>query len=79
MKTDGNGVINVNLKDGNAGDSVVKFTGDIYAKTNESSINLALKGKNSQWTGRSLNESADSENVAASTCGLKTVLPGLIR
>ena len=61
LKTDGNGVINVNLKDGNAGDSVVKFTGDIYAKTNESSINLALKGKNSQWTGRSLNESADSE------------------
>ena len=61
LKTDGNGVINVNLKDGTAGDSVVKFTGDIYAKTNESSINLALKGKNSQWTGRSLNESADSE------------------
>ena len=61
LKTDGNGVINVNLKDGNAGDSVVKFTGDIYAKTNESSINLALKGGDSQWTGRSLNESADSE------------------
>ena len=61
LKTDGNGVINVNLKDGNAGDSVVKFNGDIYAKTNESSINLALKGKDSQWTGRSLNESADSE------------------
>ena len=61
LKTDGNGVINVNLKDGKVGDSVVKFTGDIYAKTNESSINLALKGKDSQWTGRSLNESADSE------------------
>ena len=61
LKTDGNGVINVNLKDGKVGDSVVKFTGDIYAKTNESSINLALKGKDNQWTGRSLNESADSE------------------
>ena len=61
LKTDGNGVINVNLKEGNAGDSVVKFTGDIYAKTNESSINLALKSEDSQWTGRSLNESADSE------------------
>ena len=61
LKTDGNGVININLKDGNAGDSIVKFTGDIYAKTHESSINLALKGEDSQWTGRSLNESADSE------------------
>lgn len=61
LKADGSGVINVNIKDNNAGDNVVKFTGDIYAKTNESSINLALKGKDSQWTGRSLNESADSE------------------
>ena len=65
LKTDGNGVINVNLKDGKVGDSVVKFTGDIYAKTNESSINLALKGKDSQWTGRSLNESADSEKCGS--------------
>ena len=61
LKADGSGVINVNIKDNNAGDNVVKFTGDIYAKTNESSINLALKGKDSQWTGRSLNESADIE------------------
>ena len=61
LKADGSGVINVNIKDNNADDNVVKFTGDIYAKTNESSINLALKGKDSQWTGRSLNESADSE------------------
>ena len=61
LKADGSGVINVNIKDNNAGDNVVKFTGDIYAKDKESSINLALKGKNSQWTGRSLNESADSE------------------
>ena len=61
LKADGTGVINVNIKDNNAGDNVVKFNGDIYAKDKESSINLALKGGDSIWTGSSMNESADSE------------------
>ena len=61
LKADGSGVINVNIKDNNAGDNVVKFNGDIYAKDKESSINLALKGADSIWTGSSMNESADSE------------------
>ena len=61
LKADGTGVINVNIKDNNAGDNVVKFNGDIYAKDKESSINLALKGADSIWTGSSMNESADSE------------------
>ena len=60
LKADGTGVINVNIKDNNAGDNVVKFTGDIYAKDKESSINLALKGADSIWTGSSMNETADS-------------------
>ena len=61
LKADGSGVINVNIKDNNAGDNVVKFNGDIYAKDKESSINLAFKGADSIWTGSSMNESADSE------------------
>ena len=60
LKADGTGVINVNIKDNNAGDNVVKFTGDIYAKDKESSINFALKGADSIWTGSSMNETADS-------------------
>ena len=60
LKADGTGVINVNIKDNNAGDNVVKFNGDIYAKDKESSINLALKGADSIWTGSSMNETADS-------------------
>ena len=61
LKADGTGVINVNIKDNNAGDNAVKFNGDIYAKDKDSSINLALKGEDSIWTGSSMNESADSE------------------
>ncbi len=56
LKADGTGVINVNIKDNNAGDNVVKFNGDIYAKDKDSSINLALQGKDSSWNGRSLYE-----------------------
>ena len=60
LKADGTGIVNVNIKDNNAGDKVVKFNGDIFAKDKDSKINLALKGAKSSWTGSSLNESADS-------------------
>ena len=60
LKADGTGIINVNIKDNNAGDNIVKFNGDIFAKDKDSGINLALKGTESSWTGSSLNESADS-------------------
>ena len=60
LKADGTGIVNVNIKDNNAGDNVVKFNGDIFAKDKDSGINLALKGAESSWTGSSMNESADS-------------------
>ena len=60
LKADGTGIVNVNIEDNNAGDNVVKFNGDIFAKDKDSGINLALKGAESSWTGSSLNESADS-------------------
>ena len=60
LKADGTGIVNVNIKDNNAGDNLVKFNGDIFAKDKDSGINLALKGAESSWTGSSMNESADS-------------------
>ena len=60
LKADGTGIVNVNIKDNNAGDNVVEFNGDIFAKDKDSGINLALKGAESSWTGSSMNESADS-------------------
>ena len=67
LKTDSNGIINANVKDGAAGDGIVKINGDIYTKSVASydrwddettitatTINLALKGADSFWNGRSL-------------------------
>ena len=69
LKSDGNGVINVNMKDGKEGAGIVKIDGDVYTKSAEthdywedettstsSTVNLALKGKDSTWNGRSLYE-----------------------
>ena len=69
LKSDDNGVINVNMKDGKAGAGIVKIDGDIFTKSAESydywedettstssTINLALQGKDSSWNGRSLYE-----------------------
>ena len=73
LKSDDNGVINVNMKDGKAGAGIVKIDGDIFTKSAESydywedettstssTINLALQGKNSTWNGRSLYEVTSS-------------------
>ena len=73
LKSDDNGVINVNMKDGKAGAGIVKIDGDVYTKSAEtydywedettstsSTINLALQGKNSTWNGRSLYEVTSS-------------------
>jgi len=67
LKSDDNGVINVNMKDGKAGTGVVKINGDVFTKSAESydywedettsttsTVNLALQGKDSRWNGRSL-------------------------
>ena len=67
LKSDDNGVINVNMKDGKAGIGVVKIDGDVFTKSAESydywedettsttsTVNLALQGKDSRWNGRSL-------------------------
>ena len=69
LKSDDNGVINVNMKDGKAGTGVVKINGDVFTKYAESydywedettsttsTVNLALQGKDSSWNGRSLYE-----------------------
>ena len=69
LKSDDNGVINVNMKDGKAGTGIVKIDGDVYTKSAEtydywedettstsSTVNLALQGKDSSWNGRSLYE-----------------------
>ena len=69
LKSDDNGVINVNVQDGKAGAGIVKIDGDVYTKSAEtydywedettstsSTVNLALQGKDSSWNGRSLYE-----------------------
>ena len=69
LKSDDNGVINVNMKDGKAGAGIVKIDGDVFTKYAESydywedettstssTVNLALQGKDSSWNGRSLYE-----------------------
>ena len=73
LKSDDNGVINVNMKDGKAGAGIVKIDGDIFTKSAESydywedettstssTVNLALQGKDSSWNGRSLYEVTSS-------------------
>ena len=69
LKSEDNGVINVNVEDGKAGEGIVKIDGDVYTKSAESydwdedettstssTVNLALQGKDSSWNGRSLYE-----------------------
>lgn len=69
LKSDGDGVINVNMKDGKAGAGIVKIDGDVFTQSKESydywedettstssAVNLALQGKDSSWNGRSLYE-----------------------
>lgn len=69
LKSDDNGVINVNMKDGKAGAGIVKIDGDVFTQSKEtedywgdeptstsSTVNLALQGKDSSWNGRSLYE-----------------------
>ena len=69
LNSDDNGIINVNVKDGKAGEGIVKIDGDVYTKSAEtydywedettstsSAVNLALQGKDSSWNGRSLYE-----------------------
>lgn len=79
LKSDDNGVINVNMKDGKAGAGIVKIDGDVYTKSAEtydywedettstsSTVNLALQGKDSSWNGRSLYEVTSSGDDSTS-------------
>ena len=73
LKSDYNGIINVNMKDGKAGAGIVKIDGDVFTQSKEtedywgdeptstsSTVNLALQGKDSSWNGRSLYEVTSS-------------------
>ena len=75
LKSEDNGVINVNMKDGKAGTGIVKIDGDVYTKSAEtydyweeettsttSTVNLALQGKDSSWNGRSIYEVTSGDN-----------------
>ena len=75
LKSDDNGIINVNMKDGKAGAGIVKIDGDIFTKSAESydywedettstssTVNLALQGKDSSWNGRSLYEVSSGDD-----------------
>ena len=79
LKSDGDGVINVNMKDGKAGAGIVKIDGDVFTKSKESydydddettstssTVNLALQGKDSTWNGRSLYEATSSGDDSTS-------------
>ena len=79
LKTDSNGIINANVKDGTAGDGIVKINGDIYTKSVASydrwddettitatTINLALKGADSFWNGRSMYNASVAGNDTTS-------------
>ena len=79
LKSDDNGVINVNMKDGKEGAGIVKIDGDVYTKSAEtydywedettstsSTVNLALQGKDSSWNGRSLYEVTSSGDDSTS-------------
>ena len=79
LKSDDNGVINVNMKDGKAGAGIVKIDGDVFTKsaetydwdedetiTTSSTVNLALQGKESSWNGRSLYEATSSGDDSTS-------------
>lgn len=73
LKSDDNGIINVNMKDSKEGAGIVKIDGDVFTQSKESydyweeettstssTVNLALQGKDSSWNGRSLYEVTDS-------------------
>ena len=75
LKSDDNGVINVNMKDGKEGAGIVKIDGDVFTQSKESydywedettstssAVNLALQGKDSSWNGRSLYEVTSGDN-----------------
>ena len=79
LKSDDNGVINVNMKDGKEGAGIVKIDGDVFTKSAESydewddettstssTVNLALQGKDSTWNGRSLYEVTSSGDDSTS-------------
>lgn len=78
LKSDDNGVINVNMKGGKEGAGIVKIDGDVYTKSAEtydyweeettstsSTVNLALQGKDSSWNGRSLYEVSSGDDATS--------------
>lgn len=79
LKSDDNGEINVNMKDGKEGAGIVKIDGDVFTQSKESydywedettstssTVNLALQGKDSSWNGRSLYEVSSDDDSTSS-------------
>lgn len=75
LYADGNGRITVNMKDGKAGGGKVNLKGDIYTESittddddwsddessENSTVDMALSGKESSWHGRSVYSTSDDE------------------
>lgn len=73
LYADGNGRITVNMKDGKAGGGKVNLKGDIYTESitsedddddessENSTVDMALSGKESSWHGRSVYSTSDDD------------------
>lgn len=74
LYADGNGRITVNMKDGKAGGGKVNLKGDIYTESitsedddddessENSTVDMALSGKESSWHGRSVYSTSDDDS-----------------
>lgn len=76
LYADGNGRITVNMKDGKAGGGKVNLKGDIYTESittddddwsddessENSTVDMALSGKDSSWHGRSVYSTSDDDS-----------------
>ena len=81
LYADGNGRITVNMKDGKAGGGKVNLKGDIYTESitseddyydessENSTVDMALSGKESSWHGRSVYSTSTSDDDSSKGYG----------
>lgn len=81
LYADGNGRITVNMKDGKAGGGEVNLKGDIYTESitseddyydessENSTVDMALSGKESSWHGRSVYSTSTSDDDSSKGYG----------
>lgn len=81
LYADGNGRITVNMKDGKAGGGKVNLKGDIYTESitseddyydessENSTVDMALSGKESSWHGRSVYSASTSDDDSSKGYG----------